>query len=73
MQPLTIIIEQQTLLRIMVLSFTGFLMSMLLTPIYTTLAYKYEWWKRVRTDAVTGEKAKMYTALHAVIYLRWLV
>jgi phospho-N-acetylmuramoyl-pentapeptide-transferase len=65
MQSLTIIIEQQTLLRIMVLSFTGFFMSMLLTPIYTTLAYKYEWWKRARTDAVTGEKATMYTALHA--------
>jgi phospho-N-acetylmuramoyl-pentapeptide-transferase len=70
MNPITIIIEQQTLLRIMVLSFTGFFMSMMLTPIYTTLAYRFEWWKRARTNTVTGEKAKVYTALHADKHLR---
>jgi phospho-N-acetylmuramoyl-pentapeptide-transferase len=70
MNPITIIIQQETLLRIMVLSFTGFFMSMLLTPIYTTLAYKYQWWKKARTESVTGEKAKMYTKLHAAKHLR---
>ena len=49
----------------MLLSFTGFLLSMLLTPIYTTLAYKFEWWKKPRTAAATGEKASVYQALHA--------
>jgi phospho-N-acetylmuramoyl-pentapeptide-transferase len=38
---------------------------MALTPLYTTLAYKYEWWKKARTTAVTGEKATMYQKLHA--------
>lgn len=63
-QTINIVIEQQTLLRIVLLSFAGFVLSMLLTPIYTTLAYKYQWWKRARADAVTGEKASVYQALH---------
>ncbi len=65
-----IVIEQQTLLRIMVLSFAGFFLSMLLTPIYTTLAYQYEWWKKARTDAVTGEKASVYQSLHGAKHRR---
>jgi phospho-N-acetylmuramoyl-pentapeptide-transferase len=64
-ETIQIVIDQATLLRIVLLSFAGFAFSMLLTPIYTTLAYKYEWWKRPRTDAVTGEKATMYQKLHA--------
>lgn len=43
----------------------SFVLSMALTPLYTTLAYKYEWWKKARTNAVTGEKATMYQKLHA--------
>jgi phospho-N-acetylmuramoyl-pentapeptide-transferase len=43
----------------------GFLLAMAITPIYTTLAYKYQWWKQARTVAVTGEKATMYQKLHA--------
>ncbi|MFZ1324196.1 MAG: phospho-N-acetylmuramoyl-pentapeptide-transferase [Candidatus Saccharimonadales bacterium] len=65
-----IILEEQTLLRIMVLSFAGFFLSMLLTPIYTTLAYRYEWWKKARTDTVTGEKASVYQSLHAAKHRR---
>ncbi len=37
------------------LSFLGFCLAMLLTPIYTHYAYKYKWWKRRRTHAATGE------------------
>ncbi len=66
----TITIEQQTLLRIMILSFAGFFLSMLLTPLYTTLAYKYQWWKKARSDAVTGEKASVYQALHGAKHRR---
>ncbi len=47
------------------LGFAGFLASMLLTPVYTTLAYKFQWWKRPRTDATTGEAAKVYAKMHA--------
>lgn len=49
----------------MLFAFLGFSTAMLLTPLYTWLAYKYEWWKRARTTTVTGEHAKMYTKLHA--------
>lgn len=42
---------------------------MLLTPLYTTLAYKYEWWKKPRTNAVTGEKASVYQKLHGAKHL----
>ncbi len=69
-ETISIIIEQQTLLRIMVLSFTGFFLSMLLTPIYTTMAYRYEWWKKARTDTVTGEKASVYQSLHGAKHRR---
>lgn len=65
-----ILIDRDTLLKIMVLSFAGFFFSMLLTPIYTTLAYKYAWWKKPRTDAVTGEKATMYQKLHGAKHAR---
>ncbi len=69
-ETIQIFIEQQTLLRIMILSFAGFFLSMLLTPIYTTLAYRYEWWKKPRTDAVTGEKASVYQSLHGAKHRR---
>lgn len=69
-ETINIFIQQETLLRIVLLSFAGFVMSMLLTPIYTTLAYKYEWWKKPRTDAVTGEKASVYQKLHGAKHRR---
>jgi phospho-N-acetylmuramoyl-pentapeptide-transferase len=69
-QTINIFIEQETLLRIMVLSFTGFFLSMLLTPLYTTLAYKYEWWKKPRSTAATGEKASVYQSLHGAKHNR---
>jgi phospho-N-acetylmuramoyl-pentapeptide-transferase len=38
---------------------------MSVTPIYTTLAYKNQWWKRQRTEAWAGGKAVVYQKLHA--------
>ncbi len=58
-------IQTDTLIRIFFLAFAGFALSMLITPIYTTLAYKYTWWKKPRTTAVTGEVAKVFSKLHA--------
>jgi phospho-N-acetylmuramoyl-pentapeptide-transferase len=43
----------------------GFLLAMALTPIYTYFAYKYKFWKKQRTEAVTGEKLEVFTKLHA--------
>lgn len=62
---LTIIVETNTVVRILLLGFFGFLFSMAITPLYTTLAYRGQWWKKPRTTAVTGEAAKVFTSLHA--------
>lgn len=64
-QILNITVETNTLIRILLLGFLSFLISMLVTPIYTTLAYNKQWWKKPRQNATTGEKAKIFTALHA--------
>lgn len=53
------------LLRTFVLSVAAFLLAMLLTPVYTFLAYKYKFWKRQRTESTTGELLKVFTKLHA--------
>lgn len=58
-------IELAPFLQALLFGVFGFVLAMLLTPLYTTLAYKYEWWKKARTNAVTGEKATMYQKLHA--------
>lgn len=57
-------IENSRLIEILFLAFLGFIFSMLITPLYTTLAYKHKWWKKPRTAAVTGEKAKVFAKLH---------
>jgi phospho-N-acetylmuramoyl-pentapeptide-transferase len=64
-QTLQIIVETNTVLRILLLGFTGFLLSMLVTPVYTTLAYRGQWWKKPRETAITGEAAKVFNSLHA--------
>jgi len=61
---LFISVETDTLIRTLLLGFLGFLVSMLITPAYTTLAYKWQWWKKPRTATTTGEKATMFMKLH---------
>ena len=46
-------------------SIVGFFLAMVLTPIYTYFAYKYKFWKRQRSAAVTGEKLEVFNKLHA--------
>lgn len=62
---LHIAIQSQTLVHMLLLGFLAFVLSMALTPIYTTLAYKYQWWKKARTDAWSGGEATVYAKLHA--------
>jgi phospho-N-acetylmuramoyl-pentapeptide-transferase len=54
-----------TLILILTLGFLGFAVSMLLTPLYTTIAYKFEWWKQQRTEAMGGAASTVYNKLHA--------
>jgi phospho-N-acetylmuramoyl-pentapeptide-transferase len=65
MNTLHIAITTHNLTLILAFGFLGFALSMLITPIYTTIAYKQEWWKRQRTDAWSGGKATVYAKLHA--------
>ena len=58
-------VSTNTFIRILLLGFVSFLISMLLTPIYTTAAYRWQWWKKPRTTAVTGETATVFASLHA--------
>lgn len=47
------------------LSVGAFLLAMLLTPLYTFLAYRYKFWKKQRSTSTTGEKLQVFTKLHA--------
>lgn len=47
------------------LSVGAFALAMLLTPVYTFVAYRFKFWKKQRTTAVTGEKLQVFTKLHA--------
>lgn len=50
--------------KILLLGFGSFILSIALTPIYTHFAFKYKWHKIPRTEASTGEKAKIFSKLH---------
>ena len=64
-QTINISIANSTLIQIIGLGFLGFLVSMLITPIYTAAAFKWHWWKKPRETATTGEPAKIFNKLHA--------
>lgn len=52
------------LVKVFALSVMAFLVAMLLTPVYTFVAYKYKFWKRPRTTSTTGELLEVFTKLH---------
>jgi phospho-N-acetylmuramoyl-pentapeptide-transferase len=54
-----------TLIRIVLLGFISFLLSMIITPLYTNLAYRRQWWKKPRTTAMGGASSAVYNKLHA--------
>jgi phospho-N-acetylmuramoyl-pentapeptide-transferase len=55
----------QDLTATFVLSVAAFLLAMMLTPIYTYLAYRYKFWKKQRKTSTTGEQLEVFTRLHA--------
>ncbi len=67
MAPLTLNIISLTheLTTTFILAGITFLLAMLLTPFYTYLAYRYEFWKKQRTTSTTGEILEVFTKLHA--------
>jgi phospho-N-acetylmuramoyl-pentapeptide-transferase len=69
-QTLNVIIQNSTIARVLLLGCLSFSLSMLITPLYTTLAYRGQWWKKQRTDAWSGGKATVYAKLHAAKHKR---
>lgn len=52
------------------LSMGSFALAMLLTPIFTFLAYRFKFWKKQRTTSTTGEKLTVFNKLHAEKFKR---
>lgn len=70
MNPINIELFSQELASGLLLAFLGFALAMFFTPIYTSLAYKYQFWKKQRTASTTGETAKVFQKLHAAKHTR---
>ncbi|HEX8227590.1 MAG TPA: phospho-N-acetylmuramoyl-pentapeptide-transferase [Candidatus Saccharimonadales bacterium] len=69
-QTLIFTVQLSTIINIFMYGFLAFLISMLITPLYTTAAYRGQWWKKARTDSWSGGKAAVYNKLHAAKHLR---
>lgn len=59
-----IILNTKDLSFIFWLSTFSFALAILLTPVLTHFLFKFKAWKQSRTQAVTGEKAKIFNKLH---------
>lgn len=46
------------------LSVAAFILAMVLTPIYTDMAYRFKFWKKQRDTSTTGEKLLVFVKLH---------
>ncbi len=67
---LTLVDLTTELVKMFALAVGGFLFAMLLTPVYTYLAYRYRFWKNQRTTSTTGEALEVFTKLHAKKFTR---
>lgn len=70
MNNLHIVINSHNFVRILLLGFVSFAVSMLITPIYTNVAYRHQWWKKQRTAAWSGGEATVYHKLHEAKHKR---
>lgn len=50
--------------HIVLLSVASFVIAMMLTPVYTFVAYRYRFWKKQRQTSTTGELLEVFTKLH---------
>ncbi len=70
METLHLSITTHNLVQILALGFFSFALAMVITPLYTNVAYQQKWWKRQRTEAWSGGQAKVYQKLHAAKHKR---
>jgi phospho-N-acetylmuramoyl-pentapeptide-transferase len=64
-QNLNIALSSHSLLKMLFLAVGGFAVATMLTPIYTSMAFKLQLWKRPRETTVTGQQAIIINELHA--------
>jgi phospho-N-acetylmuramoyl-pentapeptide-transferase len=67
---LQIIVDSNSIEQVFMFGFLGFIVSTALTPLYTTAAFAGQWWKKIRTHSISGEKAKVFHKLHAEKHAR---
>lgn len=67
---LQIVVDSNSIEQVFMFGFLGFIVSMVLTPIYTTAAFAGQWWKKIRTHSISGEKASVFHKLHAQKHAR---
>src|SRR4051812_764336 len=67
---LQIVVDSNSIEQAFMLGFVSFIVSMILTPLYTTAAFAGQWWKKVRTHAMGGTKATVFHKLHAAKHER---
>lgn len=67
---LQIVVDSSSVQQIFTFGFLGFIVSMVLTPLYTTAAFAGQWWKKIRTHSISGQKATIFHKLHAAKHAR---
>ncbi len=67
---LQVVVDSSSLEQIFMLGFLSFIVSMILTPIYTSAAFSGQWWKKIRTHDISGKKAPVFHKLHAAKHTR---
>lgn len=65
MTTLSLAVNTSIIEHILLLAFFSFLLSMAVTPLFTSLAFRGKWWKRARTESWSGGVASVYNDLHA--------
>lgn len=56
--------------QLFLMSAGAFLLAMFLTPAYTSLAYRYKFWKKQRSVSTSGELLQVFNKLHADKFTR---
>lgn len=69
-EALSLVDLTQELVKLFALAVAGFGLAMLLTPVYTYMAYRYRFWKKQRTTSTTGELLEVFNKLHATKFTR---
>lgn len=64
-QTIRLNVSPHHILHILLLGVVSFVISMIITPIFTKFAYDHQWWKRPRSESWSGGTATVYNQLHA--------